>query len=339
MMFVLFSIVSTSLYAQTGNVGINTVNPQTVLHIDGRKDNPSNGTPDSIQARNDVAVTESGFVGIGNIQPRTPLHIYSNGLSLGHPRGGLLVEGDNIGSRIGMLHYSNITPSSGFNSLQGYSAKGTKENPMPLLANDEILSIVGFGYNGNEFKVGGQAAMTFYGSDDFKVGSQPTHIAFATTPLNGSSRLERLRISSEGKVGIGTSNPTQALHVIGNILASGTITPDYVFEKYFDGESMLNKNYKMMTLEEVENFTKINKHLPGVPSAREVEENGGILLNRAAEINLEKIEELFLHAIELKNDIKKQELENEKLKNQILKQENEINEMKQMIKQLINSNK
>jgi len=35
-----------SLYSQ---VGINTVNPQAVFHIDGQKDNPSTGAPSTAQ--------------------------------------------------------------------------------------------------------------------------------------------------------------------------------------------------------------------------------------------------------------------------------------------------
>ena len=47
-----------------------------------------------------------------------------------------------------------------------------------------------------------------------------------------------------------------------------------------------------------------------MPSAEEVSEQGGVLVNRATEINLEKIEELFLHTIEQEQKI--QSLEEEK---------------------------
>ncbi|MBL0134595.1 MAG: tail fiber domain-containing protein [Chitinophagaceae bacterium] len=42
---------------------------------------------------------------------------------------------------------------------------------------------------------------------------------------NRNANAYRLFINGSGFVGIGTNNPTQALQVIGNILASGTITP------------------------------------------------------------------------------------------------------------------
>lgn len=41
---------------------------------------------------------------------------------------------------------------------------------------------------------------------------------------NGSG--DRLTVKSSGRVGIGTTGPSEQLHVIGNILASGTITPN-----------------------------------------------------------------------------------------------------------------
>ena len=50
----------------------------------------------------------------------------------------------------------------------------------------------------------------------------------------------RLVIKNNGFVGIGLQNPTQKLHIDGNIIASGTITPDYVFENYFEEKTEWN---------------------------------------------------------------------------------------------------
>jgi hypothetical protein len=79
---------------------------------------------------------------------------------------------------------------------------------------------------------------------------------------------------------------------------------DYVFAK----------NYKLRTLTEVENFVKVNKHLPGVPSAEEVAKDGINVGKMEAKL-LEKIEELTLYMIEMKK-------ENNKLKSRLKKLEN-----------------
>lgn len=73
--------------------------------------------------------------------------------------------------------------------------------------------------------------------------------------------------------------------------------PDYVFDQ----------QYQLMSLSEVETYINENGHLPNVPAAKVVEENG-IELGEMNRILLEKIEELTLHQIELEKRIK--ELEN-----------------------------
>ncbi|MCB9202630.1 MAG: chitobiase/beta-hexosaminidase C-terminal domain-containing protein [Flavobacteriales bacterium] len=121
-------------------------------------------------------------------------------------------------------------------------------------------------------------------------------------------------------VGIGTNNPDEKLTVKGTIHAEelkidleGALA-DYVFENYYDGSSNLNENYTMLSLDEVEAFTKENKHLPNVPSAKDIKENG-MKVGEMANILLQKIEELTLYTIEQKKEIEALKQEVLELKN------------------------
>jgi hypothetical protein len=67
---------------------------------------------------------------------------------------------------------------------------------------------------------------------------------------------------------------------------------DYVFEK----------NYKLLPLEELEIYYKENKHLPNLPTTKEIIANGNDLAKTDA-LLLEKIEELTLYIVELKKEI------------------------------------
>ena len=64
--------------------------------------------------------------------------------------------------------------------------------------------------------------------------------------------------------------------------------PDYVFAK----------NYNLTPLDSVANFIEQNSHLPNVPSAKQVEEDG-INLAQMDAVLLQKIEELTLYNIQL----------------------------------------
>lgn len=105
-------------------------------------------------------------------------------------------------------------------------------------------------------------------------------------------------IHQTGNVGIGTTSPDELLTVKGIIHArevkvdlTGALA-DFVF----------NTDYQLMPLTEVERFVKTNKHLPSIPSANEVKENGlnmGEMQNKL----LQKIEELTLYLIEQQKTI------------------------------------
>lgn len=127
--------------------------------------------------------------------------------------------------------------------------------------------------------------------------------------VNGA---ERVRINSNGRVGIGTASPAYMLDVIGTIRAREIKVDlngaDFVFEN----------DYKLMPLNELEKFVKDNKHLPEVLPAKEMEKNGtdlGILASKL----LQKIEELTLYTIEQNKKLEKQNQELKILKGKIKK--------------------
>ncbi len=108
-------------------------------------------------------------------------------------------------------------------------------------------------------------------------------------------------ITLNGKVGVNTENTTSdyALAVAGGVLANKVFIqsaddwPDYVFDP----------GYERMPLSELGTYLENNRHLPGVPSAAEMREIGGVDLSETQTMLLRKIEEMTLYVIELEKRI------------------------------------
>lgn len=196
--------------------------------------------------------------------------------------------------------------------------------------NIAIGATTAYGASGsNNIFIGNSAGSNAIGDNKLYIDNSNT-----TTPLIwGDFSLDQVKLN--GKVGIGgvTAFPTTAgganlstydLFVKGGILAEevrvATTWADYVFAN----------DYALLTLEEVELFISNNGHLPNVPSAKQVAEEG-ISLGDIARIQQEKIEELTLYIIEQNKQLQAQQLINEQFK----KQENEIRELKALVQNLV----
>ncbi|MBG6149305.1 MULTISPECIES: hypothetical protein [unclassified Aquimarina] len=120
---------------------------------------------------------------------------------------------------------------------------------------------------------------------------------------------EWMTIKSGGKVGIGTSNTgSHRLAVEGSIGAR-----EVVVEAATWSDFVFYDDYKLPTLQEVENHINQKGHLQDIPSASEVQENGIFLGEMDAKL-LQKIEELTLYIIQMNKRIELLEKENQLLK-------------------------
>jgi hypothetical protein len=120
-----------------------------------------------------------------------------------------------------------------------------------------------------------------------------------------------------GNVGIGVENPQAKLHVAGKILCTGEIevadlnsnsikvnslnAKDIQMDMHGAADYVFDENYNLKSLSEVESYVNEHKHLPGMPSAAEMDANG-VSVSKMSNLLLEKVEELTLHMIKLEKE-------------------------------------
>ncbi|MDC0980162.1 tail fiber domain-containing protein [Bdellovibrionales bacterium] len=145
-----------------------------------------------------VSIDSSGNVGIGTTTPTELLQIIDE-------------EANPI------IRVDGYAALGGYNRgiIQLGGARGSASSPSATLGGDQLGQIAfrGFGTDWNSgAQIRGVAAADWSGTDD-----KPAYLSFNTTSDGNSIPLERVRITEDGNVGIGTTNPSEKLNVIGNI--------------------------------------------------------------------------------------------------------------------------
>jgi hypothetical protein len=372
----LVAISQTNIFPTTGNVGIGTTSPGTALEVRGiSKFATTNNRGDSwfpfvngssyvtgysplgegdivLRTDNGTSYLEhlrikggSGNVGIGTINPQKKLDILTSG------NGGLRVSGNSstyVGSDISIertgtstqvgqgstLQFGDtqfnshaiIQNSSGglqffnFNDYSGGWAErmritldgnigigtATPGDKLSVIGNISVPLLSGIGsvlsdrgtYDGKSF---GNYSLGWYGDSENSGAPMAYFSGFGGIKFFAQGQ-PRMTVAPNGNVGIGTTTPGSfKLAVNGKIwtqevnVQMSNPGPDYVFEK----------NYDLLSLTELETFINQNKHLPEVPSAKEMEKDG-LNLKEMNLILLKKVEELTLHLIEQRKVIEKQ---------------------------------
>ncbi|MFO0452298.1 MAG: hypothetical protein ACK52I_27195 [Pseudomonadota bacterium] len=153
---------------------------------------------------------KGGNVGIGNTTPIANIDIVGTGAS----NASVLTTRNNWSNSI-----SNYTSGDqGFlqAGFLGFRSRGTWQSPTNIVAGDRIGSFGAAGYANGAYSTG--AAMEMYTGN-----SLGTYLTFGTTSTPGATRTEQMRITENGNVGIGKTNPAYNLDVAGTINANSLL--------------------------------------------------------------------------------------------------------------------
>ena len=273
------------------NVGVGTINPGAKLEIDGQikitQGNPGLGyvlTSDANGLASWQTLNTSAWQLTGNsgTNPATNFIGTTDAKALAF-------RTDNT-ERMIILQDGRIGIGTNTNLTEKLNVNGGQWPSYTKMENDNGWTKIGF--NGAHGIIESDHAifLNYYSGNDFIVGG--------TTGNFKAVNNVYLATHSNTKVGIGTEtlDANSILTVNGKIYAEEIevvqqVLPDYVFEK----------DYSLMTLKELENYIDSCKHLPEVPSAVFVK-NNGLQLGEFNTLLLKKVEELTLYLIQIEKD-------------------------------------
>jgi hypothetical protein len=248
--------------------------------------------------------------------------MYGTGAGVGGSNYGLYGSASEGSSNYGIYGTSTTTASSpiGYGVLGTTSGTGTTNYGVYGSASGATTNWAGY-FLQNTY-TGGAVGIGTTTIADSKFSVQQTGTTIATTKFLNTSKGPNISwihfgtsgdwylrsASNTGTVVIQDQNPSAKVCIGGTQAATGyklSVTgkiiceelkvlltsnwPDYVFAN----------DYQLMPLKELQNYISENSHLPGIPSATEMEEKGGIEVGEMQTLLVKKLEEANLYILQL----------------------------------------
>jgi len=309
------NVARMTIVNSNGNVGIGTTSPTQALSVKGNLSLSPSGTTPNEGYKGSLMITKSAASG-------QYINFFRDG---GNPWSiGMVYNTNNFAIGQGKTNDALFSTPPFVISPEGYVGIG---EPLPYhklhvrgnmyLRSDDYDSNPGsttnhFYWQGHRMMMG--TAPGDYCHNIFMLqpgGSDQGELFSALELWHAASTTNkdlRIRLISSGKsyfnggnVGIGISDPQYLLDVKGIIRA--TEVKIQSIDQFAD--FVFAKDYALPTLREVDSFIQANGHLPDVPSAADVKENGINLVEMQVKL-LQKVEELTLYTIEQQKMIEQQ---------------------------------
>ncbi|TND10499.1 MAG: hypothetical protein FD123_141 [Bacteroidetes bacterium] len=283
------TLINSELYQNNARIGLGTSNPAAKLHVnspninDGIHISQDGNTAAALYLFHSIT-SQGGLWGMmsygsGNGQPSNGFGIYDYHAWTDR----LFIQGGTIGSNLGHVGIATTNPTERLQIDGGNLLVRGVDN----FANIGHTAALYLGDNTNFIRA------TKLGRIDFGLsGVYTMSICPGGKVLIGNPGI--VNVNTGTNYGLYVENGILTSRVRVAVVNSGTWA-DYVFAP----------GYKLNPLQEVEKFITANQHLPEVPSACEVEENGVDVVDMQITL-LKKIEELTLYMIQQQKTIDQQ---------------------------------
>jgi len=170
-------------------------------------------------------INNGGDVGIGTNTPAAKLHISNTATTINaglYTSDFVIVTAENTAPGFNIISAGNSFGNRGV--FKATRSRGTLSSPLVPQSGDFTFSLLGAVYDGVTNL--STAGVSFEVDGSVTANTAPQRITFLTG--TGSTRFERLRVTSSGDIGIGTDTPVAKLHVSGNTLINGNLTANTI---------------------------------------------------------------------------------------------------------------